>query len=189
MTRKNSGASSSSSYFAHPLTYEVFLNFRAEDTRNGFTEHLYSELLQKGIITFIDDEVRSGDEEISQDFLQAIERSRISIIVFSKNYASSVWCLEGLVKILECKESKQQIAVPIFYKVRPSHVRNQKGSFGEAFASHETKFKDDMEKVLRWRRALVKAANLCWWSFLRGYISSHICDVSTLFVTQANLMR
>ncbi|XP_021803617.1 TMV resistance protein N-like, partial [Prunus avium] len=49
---------------------------------------------------------------------------------------------------------------PIFYKVDPSDVRHQRSSFGHAFAHHELKFKDDMEKVLKWRRALTEAANL-----------------------------
>jgi uracil phosphoribosyltransferase len=49
----------------------------------------------------MDDMLRSG-EEISSALLKAIEESAISIIVLSKNYASSRWCLDELVKILEC---------------------------------------------------------------------------------------
>ncbi|BBH09486.1 Disease resistance protein TIR-NBS-LRR class family [Prunus dulcis] len=148
-------------------TYDVFLSFRGEDTRNNFTGHLYSNLVQKGIITFIDDDLSRG-EEISPALLKAIEESMVSIIVFSENYAYSKWCLDELVKILECKELKNQMVFPVFYKVDPSDVRNQRGSFGQALVGHESKLRDNMEKVLRWRTTLTRAANLSGWSFLDG---------------------
>ncbi|GMY20941.1 disease resistance protein RPV1-like isoform X1 [Fagus crenata] len=157
----NKGASSSS--FNHQYKYDVFLSFRGEDTRNGFTSNLNGILRHNGINTFIDDELRRG-EEISIELLEAIESSRISIIVFSKNYASSTWCLDELVKILECK-SHGQIVLPVFYKVDPSKVRSQKGKFGEALAKHEEKFKDNMKKVQRWRAALNEAGNLSGWHY------------------------
>ncbi|BFG41640.1 hypothetical protein CerSpe_279140 [Prunus speciosa] len=141
------------------MTYDVFLSFRGEDTRFNFTDHLHSNLTRKGIRTFIDDGLKRG-EEISPALLRAIEESKISIIVFSENYASSKWCLDELVKILESKETREQMVWPVFYKVDPSDVRHQRGSFGQALADYECEFKDDMEKVQRWRRTLTKAANL-----------------------------
>ena len=68
-----------------------------------FTSHLNGLLKLKGIHTFIDDELPRG-EEISTELLEAI-----SIIVFFENYASSTWCLDELVKILECKKSGQMV--------------------------------------------------------------------------------
>jgi hypothetical protein len=124
-------------------------------------------LVRRGISTFIDDELTRG-EEISPSLLKAIEQSRISIIVFSENYASSRWCLDELVKILQCKESNQQMVWPVFYKVDPSHVRNQRGTFGDAFADHDCKFKDNMKKVCEWRQALWEAANLSGWHLEEG---------------------
>jgi len=53
----------------------------------------------------MDDKLRSG-EEISPSLLKAIEESAISIIVLSKNYASSQWCLDELMKILECRKTR-----------------------------------------------------------------------------------
>ncbi|XP_040996231.1 disease resistance protein Roq1-like [Juglans microcarpa x Juglans regia] len=104
------------------------------------------------------EELRRG-EEISPALLKAIEESKISIIVFSENYASSTWCLDELMKILECKESKQQKVLLVFYKVEPSTVRHQKNSFEEALSKHEDKFKHDA-KVQRWKTALNQAACL-----------------------------
>ncbi|KAM5569760.1 hypothetical protein ABKV19_016994 [Rosa sericea] len=160
-------ASSSST---RPWKYHVFLSFRGEDTRYNFTDHLYNALRREGINTFMDDQLRRG-EEISTELLQAIELSRISIIVFSKNYASSKWCLEELVKILDCKKSNQQEVRPVFYKVNPSDIRNHRGSFGEALANHECKFKDNPDKVRKWKNALEEAANLSGWPLLDEHCS------------------
>jgi len=59
----------------------------------------------------------------------AIEEAKVSIVIFSKNYGNSKWCLDELVKILECKKMKGQNVLPIFYDIDPSHVRNQTGSY------------------------------------------------------------
>jgi hypothetical protein len=139
--------------------WDVFLSFRGEDTRKTFTAHLCAALRQKGIHTFMDDKLRSG-KEISPALVQAIEESEISIIVLSKNYASSRWCLNELMKILECRKTRGQQVLPLFYDVDPSEVRNQTNSVGEAFAKHKERFKDDVMKVKGWKTALTEVANL-----------------------------
>ena len=162
----NEGASSFSS--SHQWNYDVFLSFRGEDTRNNFTGHLYKALRDQGFNTFIDDDLQRG-EEISMGLLKAIELSMISIVVFSKNFASSHWCLNELVKIFECRNNGQ-LVLPIFYKVSPSEIRNQDGKFGIALAKHEEKFKDDIKKVQRWRTTLTEAANLPGFPYNDGYV-------------------
>ncbi|XP_059455285.1 disease resistance protein RUN1-like [Corylus avellana] len=154
-----SSSSSSSPYVTSQWAYDVFLSFRGEDTRNNFTAHLYAALDQKGINTYIDNDLERG-ENISPALLKAIDESRISVIVLSQKYASSSWCLDELATILECKKRKGQIVLPVFYKVDPSEVRHQKNNFGEAFARHEERFKDDQMKVQRWKTALTQVANL-----------------------------
>ncbi|XP_054808013.1 TMV resistance protein N-like isoform X2 [Prosopis cineraria] len=148
-------ASSSSSSKKH----EVFLSFRGEDTRRSFTSHLHAALCLRGIETYIDYRLPKGDD-ISKSLIQAIEDSSIAVVILSKEYASSKWCLNELVKILECKEVNGQLVVPIFYKVEPSHVRNQRGSYEEAFAKHS---RQNPEKVDQWRRALFEIASLAGW--------------------------
>ncbi|KAI9092518.1 hypothetical protein K1719_027646 [Acacia pycnantha] len=155
--------------YAQGWTYDVFLSFRGTDTRRSFTGFLYHALCQKGINAFIDDEELKRGEEISPSLLKAIEESRISIIIFSENYASSTWCLEELVKIVDCMKVKGQLVLPVFHYVDPSVVRHQKGSFGVAMAKHEDRFKNNMEKVQKWKLALFKAANLSGWSLENGY--------------------
>ena len=173
----NNGASSS---FTPQFKYDVFLSFRGEDTRYNFTSHLYQALCDKGINTFIDNGLQRG-EEISTKLLKAIELSMILIVVFSENYASSSWCLDELVKILECRNNRQ-LVLPIFYKVDPSEIRKQKGKFGLALTQHEENLKDSMEKVQRWRTALTKATELSGFYYKEGYVTIHCSSISSLIV-------
>ena len=157
----SSMASSSclSSSFTAKCKYDVFLSFGGEDTRTGIRSHLAAALHRKQIESFIDDEeeLQKGDE-ISPAVSNAIETSFISIIIFSKDYAYSTRCLDELVKILDCLEKNNgQIVVPVFYRVDPFDVLEQKGSFAEAFVRHERNFPD---KVQKWRDALIKASTI-----------------------------
>ncbi|KAG7945150.1 hypothetical protein I3843_15G138200 [Carya illinoinensis] len=149
----SASSSNSSSLSSH---YDVFLSFRGEDTRNNFIVHLDKDLRQHGFNTYMDNEELRRGEEISPALFKAIEESKISIVIFSENYASSSWCLDELMKILECKESKQQKVLLIFYKVEPSTIRHPKNSL---LAKHEDKFKD-VAKVKMWKTALNHAADL-----------------------------
>ncbi|MED6133128.1 hypothetical protein PIB30_025604 [Stylosanthes scabra] len=157
-----------SSSFTGEWTYDVFLSFRGEDTRHSFTGNLYHALDQKGIHTFIDDEgLRKGDE-IRPSLLKAIQESRIAIVVFSKNYASSTYCLDKLVTILEHLKKPGRLVWPIFYDVEASDVRHQRGSYAEALAKQEERYQDDKGKVQKWRVALRDAADLSGWNFKPG---------------------
>ncbi|MED6151659.1 hypothetical protein PIB30_084552, partial [Stylosanthes scabra] len=159
-------ASSSTSISPQPprssYTYHVFLSFRGEDTRNGFTSHLYAALNRKGITTYKDDNnLRKGDL-ISDELLKAIEESMFAVIVFSPHYASSSWCLDELCKIIECKNKLGLRMMEVFYGVEPCDVRHQIGTFKEAFQKHERRH--DSEKVQRWREALQQVAAYSGWS-------------------------
>jgi hypothetical protein len=77
----SSSPSSSSSSFTRQWTYDVFFSFRGEDFPNNFTTHLYTALVQNGINTYIDNDLKRG-ENISPALYKAIEESRISMIVF-----------------------------------------------------------------------------------------------------------
>ncbi|KAH9726912.1 ADP-ribosyl cyclase/cyclic ADP-ribose hydrolase [Citrus sinensis] len=141
--------------------YDVFLSFRGEDTRVSFTCHLYYNLNERTKIkTFIDDEELRRGDEISPALLNAIEGSKISVVIFSKDYASSKWCLNELVKILECKHTNGQIVIPVFYSVSPSDVRHQAGIFGHGFDKLEQQFKEKPEMVRKWRDALKETSHL-----------------------------
>ncbi|XP_068325386.1 disease resistance-like protein DSC1 [Pyrus communis] len=153
-------ASSSSAAAISPRRkHDAFLSFRGEDTRDTFTSHLHAALLRKKLDTYIDYKLERGDE-IGPALLDAIGKSKLSVIIFSKNYASSTWCLDELLHILGRKERDGQFVIPIFYDISPADVRKQQGSYAFAFAQLEERFKDCMDKVLEWRDALEKAANV-----------------------------
>ena len=125
--------------------FDVFLNFRGEDTRHSFLRLLDAALVQKGISTFKDDKVLERGKPIPSELYNAIEWSRFSVVIFSKYYAFSGWCLYELTKIVECRhEKKGHTIFPIFFDVEPTEVRKQEGSFGEAFAKHEEAFKENL---------------------------------------------
>ncbi|XP_034902340.1 disease resistance protein RPV1-like [Populus alba] len=149
--------------------YQVLLSFRGEDTRKNFTDHLYTALVQAGIHTFRDDnEIRRG-ENIDFELQKAIQQSKISIIVFSKDYASSRWCLDELAMIMERKRNADCIVLPVFYDVDPSQVGRQTGSFSAAFVEHEKSFNEEMERVNGWRIALKEVADLAGMVLGDGY--------------------
>ncbi|KAH9783001.1 Disease resistance-like protein DSC1 [Citrus sinensis] len=156
--------------------YDVFLSFRGEDTRDNFTSHLHAALCRKKIKTFIDEELNRGDE-ISLAILKAIEGSKISVIIFSKNYASSKWCLDELVKILQCHKMNGQMVVPVFYRVDPSDVRKQSGRFKDAFVKHAKQFKDMPEKIQNWRAVLTEASNLSGWDSMTIRSEAQLVEV------------
>ncbi|XP_024022076.1 TMV resistance protein N, partial [Morus notabilis] len=118
----------------------------------------YTKVCRKGIRTYRDDPNLERGDEISPALSRAIEESKISVVVFSKEYASSSWCLNELVHILKCKNERGQIVLPVFYNIDPSDIRKQKGSYAIAFAAHEERF--EPKKVMEWRNALTAAADL-----------------------------
>nr|XP_023901037.1 TMV resistance protein N-like [Quercus suber] len=154
---------SSSSSSSSGWKYNVFLSFRGENTRTKFTNHLYAGLIQKGISTFRDDEKLKQGTLIAPELLKAIEESRFAVVILSRDYTSSRWCLIELTKIVECIEKTGMIVLPIFHYVDPSDVRNHRGNFAEAFAKHEESFEDSIEIVQTWKATLTKVANLAGW--------------------------
>ncbi|KAJ0816904.1 putative TIR domain, AAA+ ATPase domain, P-loop containing nucleoside triphosphate hydrolase [Helianthus annuus] len=168
-------ASSSSS---RSYKHDVFLSFRGEDTRKTFVDHLYSALVDRQIRTFKDDETFLRGEFISPSLFKAIEESRIAVVIFSKNYANSSWCLEELMHIMKCKDEKELTVIPIFYGVDPSDVRKQRGDFGKAFAQQE---EENNNKVQLWRNKLVDASKISGWepkNIANGHESKAIKEIA-----------
>lgn len=155
-------ASSSSS---HQPKYQVFLSFRGADTRHNFTAHLLKALKGKAIGIFFDEEKLEKGEKLTPELLAAIESSKISIIVLSKDFASSNSCLDELSKIMECK-ARGQLVEPIFYHVNPADVRNIVGTFKTSFEEHEKEKAAD--KIERWKDAFTNVGKLKGWHIEGG---------------------
>ncbi|CAF2342283.1 unnamed protein product [Brassica napus] len=151
--------------------HDIFPSFRGEDVRKNFLSHLLVKLESKGIRPFIDNNIERG-QSIGPELVQAIRESRVAIVLLSRNYSSSSWCLDELVEIMKGRkkepdeleeikkgrERDQQTVIPIFYEVDPSDVRNQTGAFGEAFAKTCEGKTDEVKQA--WRQALKAVASI-----------------------------
>ncbi|XP_059639344.1 disease resistance protein L6-like [Cornus florida] len=144
--------------------YDVFLSFRGPNIRHTFNDHLYTNLVSAGVRTFRDNNDIPEGVEFAPALLKAITKSRISIPIFTKGYASSKWCLRELAEMVK---SKGQLILPIFYDVEPSAVRHQSGdsdagrTYEEAFREHESH--SDGKTVTEWREAMTKVGALQGW--------------------------
>ncbi|XP_014515492.1 TMV resistance protein N-like [Vigna radiata var. radiata] len=177
--------------------HDVFINFGGEDIGRRFVSHLHSVLLQNQVKTFISQENLHEGMKL-EEHMRAIGHTKITIIVFSKSYAESIWCLLELEKIIECDETFGQIVLPLFYEIDPSDVRHQKDDFGKALeeAAHKSYSGEQLEHALsKWSRALTTAARITGWDFrnfrhdaeLVERIVSHVktlLDYKDLSITQ-----
>ncbi|TYI62984.1 hypothetical protein E1A91_D10G287900v1 [Gossypium mustelinum] len=177
-------ASSSSS--SRQMKHQVFLSFRGEDTRHNFTVHLLQALKDKGLNVFFDEEKLEKGEELSQ----AIAASYLSILVLSKDYASSQSCLAELSDIMDRKRkpTDKHIVLPIFYHVDPSDVRNIGGTFRTSFEEHESK--RPIEDVKRWKAAFAEIGASKGWHIEGGksdrFETEYIKDVVEYVLKKLN---
>ncbi|XP_013611728.1 PREDICTED: LOW QUALITY PROTEIN: disease resistance protein RML1B-like [Brassica oleracea var. oleracea] len=157
-------ASLTSSLSTRNWSYNVFASFHGPDVRKTLLSHMREQFNVNGI-TMYNDQKMVRSEEIAPSLTNGIRESRIAIVILSKKYALSSWCLDELVEILECKKSMGQIVMTIFYGVEPSDVRKQTGEFGIAFedtCEHKTK-----EAKQKWIKALTNVSNIAGEDFLR----------------------
>ncbi|KAJ9535878.1 hypothetical protein OSB04_un000966 [Centaurea solstitialis] len=153
-----------------PLRYREKYELRGSDTRSSFTDHLYNTLVNANITTFLDDEEIETGLPLKPELETAIRASRASIIVLSQNYASSTWCLDELVLILEQQLRRPNyFVIPIFYHVEPTDVRKQQNRFGEAMAKYKQRMEKEVDaekrsqwaqKIDLWNKALTEVAGL-----------------------------
>nr|CAZ44326.1 putative disease resistance protein [Raphanus sativus] len=158
--RQQQGSIKSSSF---RWRYRVFTSFHGPDVRKTFLTHLRKQFNCNGISMFDDQGIERG-QTIAPALTQAIRESRISIVVLTKHYASSRWCLDELLGILKCKEEMGQIVMTIFYGVDPSDVRKQTGDFGKVFK--ETCRGKTEEERRRWSQSLTDVGNIAGEHFL-----------------------
>ncbi|CAN6988572.1 unnamed protein product, partial [Brassica rapa subsp. trilocularis] len=160
--------------------HQVFPSFCGADVRKAFLTHMLKEFRIKGITVFIDNDIKKS-MTIGPELEEAIKGSRVSIVIISKNYASSTWCLNELVLIMKCREELGQIVMTIFYEVEPTDVKKQKGYFGSVF--EKTCVGKSVEDVEKWKQALEEVAKIegfdsTTWKNEAGMIESVATDVS-----------
>lgn len=139
----------------------VFLAFRGPDTQYNLAHYLYVSLMASGIGVFNHDDPSLIGKDFSNEISNAIDRCEISIPILSSNYSSSPWCLEELARMVDCKRTKGQMILPIFYKVDSSHVRDLSHCFEESILPHKELV--DGSTYDRWKRALKEIGSLEGW--------------------------
>lgn len=128
--------------------HKVFINFRGIEVRHSFISHLENALITAGINVSIDNkEIRGEDLTV---LFRRIEESKIALVVFSRKYMESEWCLDELAKIKERVDEKKLVAIPIFFKVKPAELKEL---LDEACESHSKVHGTHINKK-KWKLAL-----------------------------------
>ncbi|XP_023745414.1 probable receptor-like protein kinase At5g59700 isoform X1 [Lactuca sativa] len=151
-------SSSSSPIHGHKYKYDVFLSFCSRDTGRSFTDHLCNAIKHANITTFFDDDLIERGVYLKPGWESAIKASRASVVVLSKNYGHSQWCLNGLALILE----QHSIVIPIFYHVEPSFFEDAMAGYRLVMEAmtNEDKRSRLAEKIDRWNKACTQVATL-----------------------------
>jgi hypothetical protein len=140
--------------------HEVYFSVQREDPHKFLIEMVRTSLAARGMPTCKDNKQLRRHQrgtKLGEELEEAIRMSKISLILFSKEYVSSSWCLEELVMM--CRKKWGMIVLPIFYDVDPSDIRKQRGYANKIVG---------IQRVggflrRRWVDALTQAANLCGW--------------------------
>ncbi|KAF3571200.1 hypothetical protein F2Q69_00060254 [Brassica cretica] len=151
----------------HNWKHHVFPSFHGADVRENFLSHIVKEFKSKAIDLFIDNDIERS-KSIGPELLEAIRGSRIAIVLLSRNYASSIWCLNELVEIIKCREEVGQTVMSLFYQVDPTHVKKQTGDFGKVF--RKTCKGKTKKEIRRWKHALTKVAQIAGFHSTNGFV-------------------
>ncbi|KAI9115420.1 hypothetical protein K1719_013739 [Acacia pycnantha] len=155
----------------------VYISFDDDDDTRKFVRNLSAALKAQGFRIF--GHHRKRETGVSDDLpyyqlLRGIKESWIWIVVFSKNYASSSWCLLELETFAECCD---RISIPavtlydespmveVFEQCHTLHRRAlgpmfeqchmvQRRALGPMVEERERRFEAGIDKVNRWKRDL-----------------------------------
>ncbi|CAN1291565.1 Disease resistance protein Roq1 [Linum perenne] len=136
----SSPPSSHSSSYTGEWEYDVFLCFR-----------------DKQIRTFIDDKLEKT--ESIDELISILQRSALSVVIFSENFADSVWCLEEVVTIARRIAEFGHRVLPVFYNVDPSDVTDDSTSYSITIDREYKGLSTYSEDKKRWMDALKAVAN------------------------------
>jgi hypothetical protein len=138
--------------------HDVFFSFRGKHNSNNFT-HLHTALFQRGIIRY--KRQIKYLKKIESSLVSDIKESGLSIIIFARDYVSTLG-FGGFVKIDEfMKKMKSDTVFPVStvsYNVEQSRVDEQTESYTIVFDKDEEDFSEDKEKVQRWMDILTEVA-------------------------------
>ncbi|CAN0928232.1 Disease resistance-like protein DSC1 [Linum grandiflorum] len=161
MAAAASSSASSSASHSSPYTgeweFDVFLCFKGDDTRHGFTSHLMAALSDRQIRNFIDDKLEKT--ESIDELIPILERCALSVVVFSEKFAASIWCLEEIATIARKMMESGHRVLPIFYKVDPCDVTDDFRSYATTIHREYKARLTYAEDKKRWMDALKAVTN------------------------------
>ncbi|CAN1199505.1 Toll/interleukin-1 receptor-like protein [Linum perenne] len=146
--------------------HDVFVSFRGREVRNTFVDHLFKALGENNINPFRDTMHLSLGAHIGEGIQLAIENSRLYVVVLSPAYASSAWCLDELVRMMECAGrrkgscSASSTVFPIFFNVSTDDIRR-------CYMDEIRRLRGEYspEKVIGWIEAIDRVAVIAGSSF------------------------
>ncbi|CAN1801656.1 Disease resistance protein RUN1 [Linum perenne] len=145
----------SSSSATRDWKFDVFICFHGEDTRKEFTSHLHKALEDKSyIMTFIDEKLEKTKS--IDELLTILEKSAISVVIFSPNFAKSTWCLDEVATIAQSMDNFGHRVLPVFYKVEPSDVSGDPCCI---YATDIDGLPESEKKKEEWKNALKLVCN------------------------------
>ncbi|CAN1194180.1 Putative disease resistance protein At4g11170 [Linum perenne] len=113
-----SSSSSTSPPSRQPYTgkweHDVFLCFRG-DVRDSFVNHLELAMTDKKINYFIDTKLQVTKD--INELHRFLERTAISVVVFSEKFADSSWCLDEVHTVVQSMTQFGHRTLPVFFRV------------------------------------------------------------------------
>ena len=147
-TDRDSGASKPSED-APLCKYDVFINHRGPDVKQGFAACLSDALSRAGFYPFLDAKSIQQGHHVFQRIEEAISDASVHVAIFSERYAESKYCLQELHDMVRT----QKVIIPVFYNVKPEHLRwIESGPYAHGFRKHRNRGRHD--EILKWREAL-----------------------------------
>ena len=113
---------SSSSTLVSTQKHEVFISVQNDDPSKYIADMIDRSLTLRGVPTFKDERklrVTQKGTNLGRALKDAIGMSKISIVLLSRDYVYSRWCLEELVAIMQHRQNWGLIVLPIFYEMEP----------------------------------------------------------------------
>jgi len=91
--------------------FDIFISHRGPDTKEQFCRGLKDELDRHGYQAFLDDSHLRPGEDAWRTIKSTLQRAEVVIVVLSKNFGRSPWCL------MELEIAVTKKFVPVFYDV------------------------------------------------------------------------
>eukprot|EP00253_Pinus_taeda_P021417 PITA_21417 len=164
--RDGTSSASTSQGNTNSYVYEVFLNHRGPDVKEGLATDIYNGLKKLGLAVFLDQPELQRGEKLKPQIEGAIRTASVHVAIFSPKYAQSSWCLDELVLMLESGST----IIPVFYEVEPADLRYTRGGdrvYAKDLAVLERKTASDSEEprhdhktIEKWRNALSAVADI-----------------------------